>query len=89
MDEAKADSKLQSPDHFTNADENGMGSHGERIGDSGRREPWALQPVSQAHASRENHGQRGYQISYFHEISNLWAFLFSIKWTLFDLFGFG
>jgi len=27
---------------FTTADEEGVGSHGERIGDGGRREPWAI-----------------------------------------------
>ena len=34
--------KYPSPIKVTTPDEIGMGSHGERIGDGGRREPWAF-----------------------------------------------
>ncbi len=38
---------------FTTTNENGRGSHGERIGDSSRREPWASSQQPKAHASRK------------------------------------
>ena len=77
----QVDSMLQSPEDSTKAprddlklttrNERGVGSHGERIGDGGRHEPWAFQPASQAHASGKMHGRHGYRTANSHEISNL------------------
>jgi hypothetical protein len=42
------------------ANENGRGSHGERIGDSGRREPWVFLAIKNPRLPGKS-GQRGCQ----------------------------